>query len=113
MSIRGIDTQLMVNRTMDLSKDVHAMNRRETVAQEQFAQQLKAATEEQQEQVQTVEEPEGGRIRNDEKPREDRHQQKGGGRQEADMDDLREEVALDASLQPGEDDSGMRIDIRV
>lgn len=114
MSIRGVDTQLMVNRTLDLAKDVSAMQRREQVAQDQFAQQLQAMTAEKSSQVQDVQETEGGKIQNEEK--EKGQQQERSAKKKKGLVELRDEnqdPMLDASLKPGEDDSGMRIDIRV
>ena len=66
MSIKGIDTQIMINRSADFSRDTSALNRRPEMAQTNLAEQQKINDAEQQNRVAKTLESEMDRIRPDE-----------------------------------------------
>ena len=65
MSIRGIDTQIMVNRSSELSKDASAMQKRPELHQEALASQQKIAAAQSQARVSATSESEMENIRTD------------------------------------------------
>ena len=65
MSIRGIDTQIMINRTAEFSKDASAMMKRPEVQQEFLAAQQKVSDAQAQGKVLQTQESEMENIRTD------------------------------------------------
>ena len=65
MSIRGIDTQIMINRSADLSRDVGAMQKRPELQQEFLAAQQKVSDAQSQSKVSATTESEMENIRTD------------------------------------------------
>jgi len=65
MSIRGIDTQIMINRSPDMAKDASAIQKRPELQQEFLAAAQKAADAQAQSKVSRTTEAEMERIRTD------------------------------------------------
>ena len=66
MSIRGIDTQIMITRTPDISKDTSVVQQRPEINQQILAEQRKIFVAQDQKRVQVLEETEMDRIRTEE-----------------------------------------------
>ena len=66
MSIRGIDTQIMINRTTDMARDASAMMKRPEVNQDILAAQQKLSDAQDQTRVKGTEQSEMETIRADE-----------------------------------------------
>ena len=65
MSIKGIDTQIMITRSNDYSKDASAMQKRPEVAQDNLAERQKVNTAQDQKRVAKTLESEMDRVRYD------------------------------------------------
>jgi len=65
MSVRGIDTQIMVTRSADYSRDVGAMNKKPELTQEQLAALHKANVAHEQKKIVETKETDMDKIRTD------------------------------------------------
>lgn len=63
MSMRGIDAQLLITRSAELTKEAGRTQRSHEMRQEQLAEQARAQERRKQEQVQSAQELEASRIR--------------------------------------------------
>ncbi len=104
MSIKGIENQIMVTRTAELSKDTSAQLKRGELSQQNFAENVKAAGEHAQKSVTRTEQSMGAQIHPDSESG-DTYQPGGGGKR-------RERAPSDGELSVGSDEEHI-IDIKV
>lgn len=71
MSLRGIESQMIINRTSDYAREASAQIRRGELAQDYLAHQNKVLSDIQKEQVSHLESKEAARIRLDERKEPD------------------------------------------
>ncbi len=80
MALRGVDAQLMITRTAELTKEAGRTQRSHEVSQEQLAERAKAEDRRKREQVQGTQRSEAARIR--ERQSGGQGSRQGGGRGE-------------------------------
>jgi len=93
MSIRGIDTQIMINRSSDLARDASAMQKRPEIQQDYLAAAQKAADAHNQSRVSRTTEAEMENIRTD---------VDGGGNGAAGEEGGGSELDEDGQIEPGD-----------
>jgi len=108
MSIKGIDTQIMINRSADFSKDASAMQKRPEVQQEFLAAQQKIASAQSQSRVAGTTETEMENIRTDVDGGSGGAYGDGEGK-ESDDDEQKGETARNMLVPPGNN----MIDIKI
>ena len=96
MSIKGIDTQIMINRSPDFSRDTSTLQRRPEMAQTNLAEQQKINDAEQQARVAGTAESEMDRIRGDDE-RSGNPSQDGSG-ERGEPEEANEEEKINPSL---------------
>ena len=111
MSIRGIESQLMVTRSTDQLRDVGAMAKRPELTQDQLAELQKAMSAHQQKKVAETAESEMQKIKTDEDGSNGGGGASGGGRGDADSEQEGAEAHVNrAMLVPASDNV---IDIKI
>ena len=100
MSIKGIDTQIMITRTADAARDTSAMQRHPQISQENTADRFKAESVLNQSRVQSTEESEMENIRTDIDG--GGSGAAGGGGSPQDEEEMTEEQMRDLMVAPAE-----------
>ena len=109
MSIKGIDTQIMINRSADLARDASAMMKRPELQQEALAFQQKIASAQAQSRVSQTQETEMENIKTDKDGGSGGAHGGGGEGSESDGGEQNEQPAKNMLVPPGDN----VIDIKV
>ena len=102
MSIRGIDTQIMITRQADFAKDTSNIQRHPEVTQEHLAAQTKVESAQEQSRVAATLEAENEEIRTD--VDEDGSGASGGGGSKREEEEMTEEQKRELLVAPAEFD---------
>jgi hypothetical protein len=103
MSIRGIDTQIMITRATDFVRETSSMQRQPELSQEHLAQQTKIESVQDQSRVIATTESEMENIRTDEEG-EGSGAAGGGGKRHEEQEPEEEEVAPELRIAPAPHD---------
>lgn len=86
MNIRSIDLQVLIPHATEVSKTQHTANQQTASQQHDFASQWQKISQDRQQQVQTVNQSEGGKIK-EKKETQDKRRNQGGPRKQTQRKD--------------------------